>query len=124
MKHVCDVYVAFVASAAFANVSSFNHATLVHALLLLDVVDAFDTFDNAPIIEYVDDATSPCIFIVVDAFDALAIRFIVTFKYCCIFCVIACLFYRMLATSSNVTEATKNRRGAKVAEDNLTVGLT
>ena len=117
MKHVCDVYVAFTASSvAFANVSSYDHATLVHALLLLDfiIVDTFDAFDNAHIIEYVDDATFPCTFVVADDFVALAIRFIATLKYCCIFCVIACLLYRMLVTSSNVIGATKNRKGAKL----------
>ena len=92
MKHVCDVYVAFAASVAFTNVSSYDHTTLVNALSLLDVFDAFDAFDNAPKIEYVDDATSPCIFVVVDDFVALAIRFIASLKYCCIFCVIAGCF--------------------------------
>ncbi len=70
----------------------------------------YDAFANAHIIAYVDVVTSPCIFVVDDASIALAIRFIVTLKYCCIFCVIACFFYRMLATFSNIIGATKNRR--------------
>jgi hypothetical protein len=63
MKHVCDVYVAFAASAAFTTLSSYDHATLVHDFSLLDVVDAFDAFNNASIIEYANDATSPCTYL-------------------------------------------------------------
>ena len=38
--------------------------------------------------------------------------------------VVAGLLYRMMATASNVVGATKNRRGAKLAKDKLTIGLT
>jgi len=34
------------------------------------------------------------------------------------------LFYRMLATTSNVVGAMKKRKGAKLAKDRITVGLT
>jgi hypothetical protein len=33
------------------------------------------------------------------------------------------LLYRLLATSGNVLGATKNRRGAKLAKDRITVGI-
>ena len=33
------------------------------------------------------------------------------------------LMYRMLATSGNVVGATKNRRGAKIAKDRITIGI-
>ncbi len=57
MKHVCDVYVAFTAFVAFANVSSYDHAALVHALSLLDGVDAPHAFANAPNIAYANVVT-------------------------------------------------------------------
>ncbi len=33
------------------------------------------------------------------------------------------LMHRMLATSGNVVGATKNRRGAKIAKDMITIGI-
>ena len=63
MKQVCDVYVAFAVSAAFTNVSSYDHVNLVRVFFITGCCWCFGDFNNAPITEYVDDSTSPCIYL-------------------------------------------------------------